>query len=131
MSDRIYMLSVSLLLLAGLYADWSFVVYTIITILILEGVTNYRVSRLFGAYLKLDSFSSDYAYITAPVNDSPTFNIEAERLWYLTVGLLLLLSFQLYDTLWFFPWFLGFAIFGSGLSGVCPLLLTLRWAGFR
>lgn len=131
MSERIYMLAVGFLLLAGLYADWSSVVYTIIIVLILEGLTNYRVSRLFGRYLKLDSFSSDYAYITAPVNDSPTFNIEAERLWYLMVGLLLLLSYQLYDSLWFFPWFMGFAIFGSGVSGVCPLLLSLRWAGFK
>lgn len=131
MSERIYMLAVGVLLLAGLYADWTFVVYAIITVLILDGLTIFRVSRVFGKYLKLDSFSSDYAYITAPVNDSPTFNIEAERAWYLMVGLLLLLSFQWYDDLWFFPWFMGFAIFGSGLSGVCPLLLSLRWAGFK
>ena len=131
MSERIYMLAIGVLLLAGLYADWTSVVYAIITILILEGLTNFRVSRLFGKYLKLDYFSSDYAYITAPVNDSPTINFEAERAWYLMVGLLLLLSCQMYDTLWFFPWFMGFAIFGSGLSGVCPLLLSLRWAGFK
>ena len=131
MSERIYMLAVGFLLLAGLYADWSSAVYAIIIVLILEGVTNYRVSRLFGKYLKFDSFSNDYAYITAPENDSPTFDFEAERAWYLMVGLLLLLSYQLYDTLWFFPWFMGFAIFGSGLSGVCPLLLSLRWVGFK
>ncbi|MCW8955842.1 MAG: hypothetical protein OQL09_03090 [Gammaproteobacteria bacterium] len=131
MSERLYMLAVGVLLLAGLYTDSSLVIYGIIAILILEGLTNYRVCRLFEIYLKLDSFSSDYAYITAPVNESPTFNIEAERMWYLIVGLLLLLSYQLYDMLWFLPWFMGFTIFGSGLSGVCPLLLSLRWAGFR
>ncbi|MFW2372556.1 MAG: hypothetical protein ACN4GM_05490 [Gammaproteobacteria bacterium] len=131
MSERIYMLAVGFLLLVGLYADWSSVVYAIIAILILEGLTNYRVSRLFGIFLKLDSFSNNYAYITTPVNESPTINIEAERVWYLMVGLLLLLSYQWYDSLWFFPWFMGFAIFGSGMSGVCPLLLSLRWAGFK
>ena len=131
MSERIYMLAVGFLLLVGLYADWPSVVYTIITILTLEGLTNFRISRVFSFIFKLDSISSDYAYITSSVNDSPAFNIEAQRAWYLLVGLLLLLSYQFYDTLWFFPWFMGFAIFGSGLSGVCPLVLSLRWAGFK
>jgi hypothetical protein len=26
---------------------------------------------------------------------------------------------------------MGFAIFGAGLSGVCPVLLAIRWTGFR
>jgi hypothetical protein len=35
------------------------------------------------------------------------------------------------DVLWFFPWFMGFAIMGAGASGICPVLLGLRWAGFK
>lgn len=131
MSERLYMLAVGFLLLVGLYADWSSVIYAIITVLIIEGISNYRVYRLFEIYLKLDSVSSNYAYVTASTNDTPVFSMEAERVWYLIVGLLLLLSYLLYDILWFLPWFMGFTIFGSGLSGVCPLLLSLRWAGFR
>ena len=69
MSERIYMLAIGFLLLAGLYADWSSVIYAIIIILVMEGVTNLRISRFFEKFINLDSFSSDYAYITAPVND--------------------------------------------------------------
>ena len=36
-----------------------------------------------------------------------------------------------YDMLWFFPWFMGFAILGAGASGVCPVLLGLKYIGFR
>jgi hypothetical protein len=35
------------------------------------------------------------------------------------------------ESLWFFPWFMGFAIFGAGLSGVCPVLISLKLLGFR
>jgi len=33
--------------------------------------------------------------------------------------------------LWFVPWFIGFALFGAGVSGVCPSLSLLKWMGFR
>jgi hypothetical protein len=35
------------------------------------------------------------------------------------------------DVLWFIPWFMGFAILGAGASGLCPVLIGLRWAGFK
>ena len=57
--------------------------------------------------------------------------MEAEQAWRLVVGLLLDVTFYFYDQLWFFPWFMGFAIFGAGLSGVCPVLLAIRWIGFK
>jgi hypothetical protein len=47
------------------------------------------------------------------------------------VGGLLAITFYFYEQLWFFPWFMGFAIFGSGISNVCPVLLVIRWAGFK
>jgi hypothetical protein len=33
--------------------------------------------------------------------------------------------------LWFLPWFVGFALLGAGLSGICPMVIGLRWLGFR
>ena len=36
-----------------------------------------------------------------------------------------------YEVLWFIPWFLAFAIIGAGASGICPVLVGLRWAGFK
>ena len=62
---------------------------------------------------------------------SPKFNADSEQVWRLAVGLFLLISFAYVDALWWFPWFMGFAIFGAGLSGVCPVLFAIRWVGFR
>jgi hypothetical protein len=64
------------------------------------------------------------------------FDFEAYRMWRITVALVLVVTFAMihefgYDMLWFFPWFMGFAIIGAGVSGVCPGLLALRWVGFR
>ncbi|RMG29151.1 MAG: DUF2892 domain-containing protein [Gammaproteobacteria bacterium] len=33
--------------------------------------------------------------------------------------------------LWWLPWFVGFALVGAGLSGICPMVLALRRLGFR
>ena len=33
--------------------------------------------------------------------------------------------------LWIVPWFIGFALFGAGLSGICPMVLGLKRLGFR
>jgi len=35
------------------------------------------------------------------------------------------------DFLWLLPWFVGFALIGAGLSGICPMVLALRWLGLR
>jgi hypothetical protein len=36
-----------------------------------------------------------------------------------------------YDKLWVLAWFVGFAVTGAGLSGVCPVLMLLRAIGFQ
>ena len=35
------------------------------------------------------------------------------------------------EVIWLIPWFMGFAIMGAGVSGVCPGLLLMRWVGFK
>ena len=59
------------------------------------------------------------------------FNIESERVWRILVGLFLVVGYSLVEALWFFPWFMGFAIFGAGISGVCPVLIAVRYIGFK
>jgi hypothetical protein len=57
---------------------------------------------------------------------------EAERGWRLSVATMLVISlFAFPDVLWFLPWFMGFAILGAGVSGVCPMYLAMRWAGLK
>jgi hypothetical protein len=46
-------------------------------------------------------------------------------------GSFLLLKEQNIEVLWFIPWFMGFAIMGAGASGVCPMILFLKWVGFK
>jgi hypothetical protein len=66
----------------------------------------------------------------------PKFNFEAFRALRLTLAVVLLASYMIVheyniEILWFFPWFLGFAVLGAGVSGVCPVYLAIRWLGFK
>lgn len=54
----------------------------------------------------------------------------AERGWRLAV-LLLVSLFAYPKILWFFPWFMGFAIMGAGISGVCPVFLAMKRVGLK
>ncbi len=48
------------------------------------------------------------------------------------VAAFLVVSYIVFNKeLWFFPWFIGFALFGAGLSGICPMVMGFRWVGFR
>jgi len=130
MTDRTYRTMVGLALLIVLYFDYRMVMYFIIGVLLFEGVTNIRLPMMVGSFRKY-VLKDNYAYADAGLVENPKFNIESERLWRLVVSLFLFIGYFLIDALWFFPWFMGFAIFGAGLSGVCPVLLAIRWLGFK
>jgi hypothetical protein len=50
----------------------------------------------------------------------------------LTIALILLVSVWIYpQQVWWMAWFAGFALLGAGISGVCPMLTSLRMLGFR
>ena len=132
MNDRMYRLIIGALLLVSLYFDLDYLMYSLIALLFFEGVTNWRIplviQRVRGGALSDISADSQLA----PVQRMHRFNFEAERAWRLVVALLLLVTYVFfYTTLWFFPWFMGFAIFGAGVSGVCPVLIAIKWAGCR
>ncbi len=128
MSDRTFRLLLGALLLVVLYLDIAYLVYAIIGLMFFEGVTNLRLTLLLNR-LKGESAAESNL---APIQHSSRFDFEAERAWRLIVSLMLLLTYGFfYDTLWFFPWFMGFAIFGAGASGVCPMLIAVKWTGCR
>jgi len=104
--------------------------YGIIVLLFAEGITNQRVPGLVCAIRKCVS-KKDVEYVNLDVVAEPRFNVDSERVWRIVVAGFLLLGYTFIEALWFFPWFMGFAIFGAGLSGVCPVLLAIRWLGFR
>lgn len=128
MSDRTYRLILGMLLLVSLYFDIGYLMYFLIGMLFFEGVTNLRVPLLLGKPQGKSADNSDLA----PIQQRNRFKLEAERAWRLIVGLMLLITYVFfYDEMWFFPWFMGFAIFGAGASGVCPVLIGVKWAGCR
>lgn len=128
MSDRTYRLILGALLLVALYFEIGNLMYFLIGVLFFEGITNLRIPILVS---KLQSHASAES-ILAPNQQCRRFSFDAERAWRLIVGLILLVTYVLfYDMLWFFPWFMGFAIFGAGVSGVCPVLIAVKWAGGR
>lgn len=132
MSDRTFRLILGALLLLALYFDLRYFIYTVITILLLEGATNQRITlivqKIRGATSTIDEANDNLT----PIRCSYRFSFEAERAWRLLSASMLLLTYVLlYNQLWFFPWFMGFALFGAGASGVCPMLTAIRWAGFK
>jgi hypothetical protein len=104
----------------------------LIAVLLFEGLTNWRipllVSRLrYGSDAPLASEKACW-----PIHAFFKIGFDAERAWRFTVAILLCITYLMfYDQAWFIPWFMGFAIFGAGLSGVCPMLLSLKLIGFR
>jgi uncharacterized membrane protein (DUF485 family) len=132
MNDRTYRLIFGALLLLALYFDFYIFIYFAIVILFIEGATNWRITLLVqkirGTYGASDEANDNLA----PLNRAYRFNFEAERAWRLVSAFMLLVTYVLfYDILWFFPWFMGFALFGAGASGVCPLLTGIKWVGFK
>jgi len=132
MSDRTYRLILGALLLLALYFDLHYFIYSAIAILLLEGVTNRRITLLVQKIRGTSSALDEATDTLAPFQCNCRFNFEAERAWRLVSASMLLITYVLlYDLLWFFPWFMGFALFGAGASGVCPMLSGIRWVGFK
>lgn len=129
MSNRIYRLLFGLALLLSLYFDLNTVLYGLIALALFEGISNLRVpcvtSRLLGR-------TCDPAEGALGIAFRARTGFDAERGWRILVSAFLILSlFILPNTLWFLPWFMGFAITGAGISGVCPMFLALKWAGLK
>jgi len=130
MTERAFRIFLGTVLLAALYFELPMVVHGYIVILLFEGITNWRipilVSRLRGRNLQANP------ECTISPCDSARVNFEAERALRLVVAGFLIVSFVVFSKeLWFFPWFIGFALFGAGLSGICPMVMGFRWLGFR
>jgi hypothetical protein len=131
MSDRTYRIILGSLLLLALSFEISTLMYALIAILFIEGATNYSIPKVIGLLTGKSPNSSDIQEVP-PEKRVYRFNFEAERVWRLLVGFLLLLTFVFfYRQMWFFPWFMGFAMFGAGLSGVCPMKILVNKIGFK
>ena len=130
MNERIFRIILGVVLLLLLYFDLRQAVYGYIVLLFFEGITNWRIPIL------VSRMRGDRNVGTAECALSPgagaRINFEAERALRLAVAVFLVVSYVVFPKeLWFFPWFIGFALFGAGLSGICPMVMAFRWLGFR
>lgn len=129
MTERVFRLVMGVWLLAALYAGVPAAVYALIALLLVEGVTNLRVPMLVSRARGLQG--AETCAVTG-TSCGVLGNFEAERALRFIVATFLVLTYSTHASpLWFFPWFIGFALLGAGLSGVCPMVLTLRAMGMR
>lgn len=132
MSERFFRLIVGALLLGFLYLELRSGILILIGVLTFEGLTNYRVPQLVTRLRLAGAGDFEDSSEQIPAAHAARIAFDAERAWRLAVaGMLVLAVFVFHEQLWFFPWFMGFAIFGAGLSGVCPVLISLKLIGFR
>jgi len=131
MSERMYLFVVGALILSALYFEENMVIYILSGLLFVEGISGILLTRL----------SQKLVPIAEPVGlttfkTKQRFNFEALRATRIIIasflgGAFFLLNEYDIEMLWFFPWFMGFAILGAGVSGVCPIVLMTKWAGFK
>lgn len=130
MSNRFYRLLFGGTLLLGLYFDLYALLYALIGLSVCEALTNARIPGLVSRMRYGNG--GDPLEGSLGIEFVQRCNFEAERAWRLSVAAFLAVSiFALPDTLWFLPWFMGFAILGAGVSGVCPMFLALKWVGLK
>lgn len=131
MSNRVYLFIVGVWILTALYLESNIMIYVLVTILILEGVTGLTISSISQKIRKVQLEPGLLQYEKAP-----KFNFEAFRMLRIILSIVVLASYVAVneyniDMFWFFPWFFGFAVLGAGVSGVCPVYLAIRWLGFK
>lgn len=131
MSERVFLFVVGAFILTSLYFEIEMMIYILCLWLLFEAITDIRITTL---SQKLMSKTVPAGLTVFQTQNR--FYFDALRAWRITTPVLLGGAFILMneyhiDVLWFLPWFMGFAIMGAGVSGICPMILLIRWLGFR
>lgn len=131
MSERLFLFIVGAYILIALYLGIDLMIYVLSLWLLFEALTDIRITTLSQKLMKKTVPAGLIVF-----QSKQRFDFDAIRTWRITVavllgGSLLLLKEQNVEYVWFFPWFMGFAIMGAGASSVCPVLLFIRWIGFK
>ncbi len=130
MSNRQYRLLYGILILIALYFEQIMIIYVLIAITVFEAITNLRIPKIVSSLINKND--GDPLEGSLGINFKVRLNFEAERGWRLMVAFMLSISIFVFpEALWFLPWFMGLAIFGAGISGVCPMFLMMKWIGLK
>lgn len=132
MSERLFLFLAGAYILAGLYLGINEMIYLISGWFLFEAITDIRLTKISQQAL----FRRTVPAGLTVFQTTPRFDFEASRAMRIMTAVMLggsfiLLKEQNMEVLWFIPWFIGFAIMGAGASGVCPMILFLKWAGFK
>jgi hypothetical protein len=132
MTERIFRLFIGAFILTALCLEQRPLMIGLITVLLFEGFTNWRIPLLASRLRYGSDAPPAIEKACWPIHAFFKIDFDAERAWRFTVAIMLCITYLIfYEQAWFIPWFMGFAIFGAGLSGVCPMLLSLKLLGFR
>jgi hypothetical protein len=127
MSERLFRIILGFSLLVFLAVDIPELVYAYIGMLLFEGITNWRIPILVSKVRYGDKYAE-----AVNACSGMKLKFEAERMLRLLVAVFLVLSYVLFnEMLWFFPWFIGVMLSLAGLTNICPMVMALRWAGFK
>lgn len=128
MSERFFRFVLGASLLMFLYIGIEELVFAYIAVLLFEGLTNWRIPIL-ASRLR---YGKDYFIQENPSITIRSVTFDAERTLRILVALMLIFTFVMFrEQTWFFPWFVGFMLFMAGVTNICPMVMGLRWLGFR
>lgn len=128
MSERIFRIVLGASLLLALSFKLPMAIYAFTALLLFEGITNWRIPILVSRL----RFGKDYKEEPHAEAHNSRYQLEAERALRFIVALFVFVPYELYpELLWFLPWFVGIALLLAGLTNLCPMVVTLRWAGLR
>ncbi len=131
MSDRAYLFMVGAYILGALYMDMDLMVYALVVVMFFEGATGLTIT---GVTQKIRKVKLDPGLLIYESKQRFNFDgFRALRIFFSILMIAAYLSVHVYgiEVIWFLPWFLGFALIGAGVSSVCPVLLGMRWLGFK
>jgi len=131
MSERMYLFVVGAVILTALYFEKNAVIYVLSLWLLFEGVTGILLTRLSHMLIPIAEPVGLTTFRTHQRFDFEAIRATRIIIAFFLGGAFFLLNEYGIEVLWFFPWFMGFAILGAGVSGVCPIVLVTKWSGFK
>lgn len=127
MTERTYRFILGVVLTLILYFHIEPLQYVYISVLLAEGLSGFRVPPMVSRW----RYGTNYRD-TQRDPGKFRFAFEAERAMRLVFAALLILAFFIISAdYWFLSWLVAIALFLSGLVNFCPMVMTLRWIGFR
>jgi hypothetical protein len=128
MTERTFRLILGGTLLLILLSGRVELLYMYIGIVSLEGLTNWRIPVLIS---KL-RYGQEHRDPSGHVTSKTKYPVDAERVLRLVIAAILMCSIILFPkTLWFVPWFVGFALTMAGMTGICPMCIFFKKLGFK